>query len=182
MILQIAIIAVAIIVIIVQYDVMTRNFNRRMTIRRLMYDHVLWTREFLNAKFNMTSDIGRTQKRLLQNQTDIGMWFAYDYGSQWGNAVANLMREHIIIAARIVDELQRQHDPTELIKQWNQNCDIVSRLVNELTGNNIHDLMKEHLTLTIQEATLMMNGTSSDTVVDSIVVNILEISDRICGY
>ena len=76
--------------------------------RRLWVDHVTWTRLFIVSFAADLPDLQATTDRLLQNQTDIGDAVKPFYGKAAGNQLTDLLTQHILTAAQVLDAGQEQ--------------------------------------------------------------------------
>jgi hypothetical protein len=74
----------------------------RADMRKLWEDHVTYTALFYTAAIHGGHDAGAMAGRLLRNQQDIGDAVKPFYGEAAGNALAALLRDHILIAADLV--------------------------------------------------------------------------------
>lgn len=140
-----------------------KTFNDDM--RELWSDHVLWTR---NVIINILDDAPGTTEavnRLLQNQEDIGDAIKPYYGDAGGEGLTTLLREHITIAADLLTAANTGDTPAlnAANAAWYVNADEIATYLN--TANPDHfglatwkAHMKEHLDLTLEEATARLNG------------------------
>src|SRR3982751_4653081 len=85
--------------------------NKQMALyqamRKLWTDHVVWTREYITAAINNTPDAQPDAARLLQNQVDIGKAIVPYYGQDAGNKLTDLLKQHILIAVDLVNDLKK---------------------------------------------------------------------------
>src|SRR5688500_5025801 len=75
--------------------------------RELWEDHITWTRLYIVSAATGPkdlADIGPTTDRLLANQADIGDAIRPFYGDAAGDALTELLRDHILTAAEIIAE------------------------------------------------------------------------------
>ena len=80
--------------------------------RRLWIDHVLWTSNYITSATTAgTEDQKQVLSRLLKNQEDIGNSVKPICGEKAGNKLTDLLKEHIIIAGKIVDAAKRERKP-----------------------------------------------------------------------
>jgi len=70
--------------------------------RKLWEDHITWTRLYIVSTVSDLPDQGPTAQRLLQNQDDIGNAIKPFYGEDAGNQLSFLLRDHILIAADLL--------------------------------------------------------------------------------
>ncbi|MFD2368832.1 glycosyltransferase [Brevibacillus sp. GCM10020057] len=125
----------------------------KFDMRRLWSDHVTWTRNFIVSAVGGQPDQSKVLARLLQNQTDIGNAIKPYYGEEAGNQLAKLLKDHILIAGKIL-EAAKSGNQTELKKQntvWYQNADNMANLLSGLNTNwslnELRDLLHRHLQL-----------------------------------
>ncbi|MBA9026050.1 hypothetical protein HNP81_001335 [Peribacillus huizhouensis] len=72
--------------------------------RRLWMDHVLWTSNYITSATTAgAKDQKQVLTRLLKNQEDIGNSVKPVYGEKAGNKLTDLLKDHIVIAGKIVD-------------------------------------------------------------------------------
>src|SRR5688572_21804546 len=71
----------------------------RNAMRKLWEDHITWTRLFIVSEAADLPDKAATTERLLRNQVDIGNAIKPYYGDPAGNKLADLLKDHIMIAA-----------------------------------------------------------------------------------
>lgn len=74
----------------------------KQDMRRLWTDHVVWTRSYIVAAVADQPDVKAAEKRLLQNQEDIGNAVGKIYGAPAGQQLTALLKEHITIAADLI--------------------------------------------------------------------------------
>jgi hypothetical protein len=137
----------------------------RNEMRRLWEDHVTWTRLFIVSAVADLPDAGLTAERLLQNQVDIGNAIKPYYGEAAGEQLTALLRDHILIAADLVTAAKAGDTAAfeAAHAAWYANADDIAAF---LAGANPHhwpleptkDMMREHLDLTLQEASARLNG------------------------
>ena len=143
--------------------------------RRLWLEHVYFTREvIILVLLGVDKEVyDPTVKRLLQNQDDIGDWFADKFGNKKeGKAVADLLKTHIKQAFDIImtdkditeagneSETDKEQEKMDgLLDKWHKNAeDIAKGLYNfgkihkfKWELKPLSDHMKEHLRLTTDE-------------------------------
>src|SRR6476660_5521728 len=74
----------------------------RVALRKLWADHVIWTRQYIVAAVAGTPDADAAAGRLLKNQADIGASIVPYYGQAGGDRLAELLKQHILIAVDLV--------------------------------------------------------------------------------
>ncbi len=158
----------------------------RLAMRKLWTDHAVWTREYIVAAVNGTPDAQAAAARLLQNQVDIGNAIAPYYGQDVGNKLADLLKQHILIAVDIIndakakDQIKFQADAGK----WDQNGKDIANFLSAANPNNwpqqaMEDMMFKHLATTAQELTdyLNKNYTAAAADFDAVYAHILDMAD-----
>jgi hypothetical protein len=159
----------------------------RLALRKLWSDHVIWTRQYIVAAIAETPDAESAAGRLLQNQADIGAAIVPYYGQAAGDRLAELLKEHILIAVDLVaaaktgdQEAFARHDG-----RWTAN---VGEIAAFLSGANPHwperdvvDLLALHLKLTKDETVARLTGDWAADVraFDDIFTEIMVVADTI---
>lgn len=158
--------------------------------RKLWEDHITWTRLVIVSVANDLPDSGPTVQRLLQNQDDIGDAIKPFYGDAAGEQLSALLRDHILIAAEIL-QAAKSNDTTALndaIARWYANADDIAVFLNGANPKNwpldmMKDMMREHLDLTLQEAVTYLQGdhAASISAYDQIHLQALDMADMLSG-
>jgi hypothetical protein len=156
--------------------------------RKLWEDHVTWTRLVIVSLANDLPDSGPTVQRLLQNQDDIGDAIKPFYGDAAGEKLSALLRDHILIAAEIL-QAAKNNDTTALnnaIARWYVNADDIAVFLNSANPKDwpldeMKMMMREHLDLTLQEAVAYLHGDHAASIAayDQIHLQILGMADMI---
>lgn len=132
------------------------------TMRKLWADHVFWMRNYLMSAISDKSNTQLVAKRLLKNQDDIGSAFGQFYGSAVGKALADLLKEHILIMVDLVSSvrLNNSSELKELDDKWHKNADDIAKALSDLNPSwpykTIQKMLYEHLDLTHQEISAML--------------------------
>jgi hypothetical protein len=158
--------------------------------RKLWEDHITWTRLVIVSLVNDLPDSSPTVQRLLQNQDDIGDAIKPFYGDAAGEQLSALLRDHILIAAEIL-QAAKSNDTTALndaIARWYANADDIAVFLNGANPKNwpldmMKDMMREHLDLTLQEAVTYLQGdhAASISAYDQIHLQALDMADMLSG-
>lgn len=161
------------------------------TIRRLWIEHVLWTRFFIISDVFNLPDFQFVTQRLLQNPVDFANVFRKYYGEQTAEQFQQLLTDHLLIAADLVNALIAgdQSQIQEQRNRWYANAEDIAYF---LAGINScywdvfvwRNLLFEHLALTEEEAILVINGQYEQSIViyDRIQAEALEMADYMtCG-
>lgn len=136
----------------------------RQANRKLWEDHVTWTRVFIIAALADLPEAEDAAGRLLQNQADIGDAIKPFYGEQAGDQLTSLLREHILIAADLLAAAKAgDADAFEQANaRWYDNADQIAAFLHSANPENwpleeMQAMMKDHLDLTLQEASARLN-------------------------
>ena len=155
--------------------------------RKLWSDHVFWTRLFIVDDAAGSGELQNTTNRLLQNQTDIGNAIAPYYGAAAGTQLANLLRQHILIAADLVNAAKAndQAKVADADRRWHANANDIATFLSGANPNwpkaTVLDMLNQHLSLTTQEATAQLQGrwADSQSMFDQIYPQILGMADAL---
>jgi hypothetical protein len=156
--------------------------------RKLWEDHITWTRLVIVSISNDLPDTDATVQRLLQNQDDIGDAIKPFYGDAAGEQLSALLRDHILIAAEILQAAKAGDTPAmnDAIARWYVNADDIAIFLNAANPENwpleeMKAMMKEHLDLTLQEAVTYLQGdhVASVNAYDQIHLQALDMADML---
>lgn len=131
--------------------------------RKLWEDHITWTRNYIVSALAGLDDAGVVAERLLKNQDEIGAAIKPYYGEAAGNKLAELLRDHILIAVEVVTAAKagnsEQLDAAQ--KKWQGNGDDIAVF---LSGANPHwpkrdmqSMLRKHLEFTTGEVVARLN-------------------------
>lgn len=121
--------------------------------QKVWIDHTIWTRSFIVSAMSSRPDAQYVLDRLLQNQQDIGNVIKPYYGEAAGNKLADLLREHILIAGKIVTAAKegKQEDLKKLQADWHRNADDISKFLSDANPNwsykELQEMLYAHLQL-----------------------------------
>lgn len=167
-------------------DLSAKGVELRMDMRKLWEDHITWTRLAIISLLGDTPDTNATVARLLQNQVDIGNEFKPYYGEAAGDAVAGLLRQHILIAAEVVEAAKAGGGPqlADAQARWVANADQIAAALHHLNPHfwkfgEMKAEMHMHLALTTQEvvARLHQDWTGDVAAYDRVHNHILHMAD-----
>lgn len=158
----------------------------RQDMRKLWEDHITWTRLFIVSFAADLPDQGPTAGRLLANQTDIGDAIKPFYGEAAGDALTELLREHILGAVSVLEAAKA--GDTAAFEQakadWYVNGDEIAAFLHNANPQNwpleeTQHHMRMHLDLTLQEAANRLGGNFEQDIADYDQVHsaILEMAD-----
>lgn len=119
----------------------------KMEMRKLWSQHVLWTGRFAVSDLADLADKADVLERLLRNQDDIGSAIGSYFGEEAGNILAQLLREHILIAGQVV-EAAKNNDKAALEsskKLWYENADQIAKFLADTNPNWEYKPMKKLL-------------------------------------
>lgn len=127
-------------------------------LRRLWIDHTIWTRNYIISALAGLKDQDKVLARLLKNQDDIGNAIKPYYGEAAGNKLAKLLREHILLAGKVVVAAKsgNQANLKKFNKQWYKNADDIAQFLSSANPNWSNDALKNllytHLKFVADEA------------------------------
>jgi hypothetical protein len=151
--------------------VAARAFHDKM--RELWDDHVTYTRLAIVSFAGGLPDLAPTEARLLQNQTDLGNAFKPFFGDAAGDHLTALLRIHILTAVDILVAAKANNAPalTAAENAWYANANDIADFLHSLNPTHWSDaelraMMKEHLDLTLKEATDQLQGQFPQSIAD----------------
>lgn len=121
--------------------------------QKVWIDHTIWTRSYIVSAISNRPDQQDVLNRLLQNQQDIGDLIKPFYGEAAGNKLADLLREHILIAGKIVAAAKagNQSDVKKLEADWHHNADDIAKFLSTANPNwqfkELQEMLYTHLQL-----------------------------------
>jgi hypothetical protein len=159
--------------------------------RKLWEDHITWTRLVIVSKLTLPTDLpdlSVTVNRLLQNQVDIGDAIEPFFGTAAANQLTQLLTGHIVTAANIL-AAAKAGDTAALnaaITAWYANAHEIAVFLSTANPRfwpleEMDQMMKDHLDLTLEEAVARLEGRYADDVraYDEVHVQILEMADML---
>lgn len=162
----------------------------RSDMRKLWEDHVTWTRLYIISALEDLADKGATTNRLLQNQTDIGNAIKPFYGEAAGDALTALLKDHILIAAELMDAVKTGDTArsNSAGTRWNANADAIAEFLSGANPRNwapadMKSMMREHLSATTVEvvARLKKDWEGDVRAYDEVHKQILHMADMLSG-
>jgi hypothetical protein len=154
--------------------------------RRLWADHVIWTREYVVAAVAGSPDAGAAATRLLKNQEDIGNAVVPVYGAAAGQALTDLLKQHIMIAVELIKAAKSGDNASfdDNDRKWTKNAEEIAGLLSGANPDNwpkadVTDLLMQHLNLTKTEVVARLQSKWDDDVAafDQIFTEILTVAD-----
>ncbi|GAB2697942.1 glycosyltransferase [Paenibacillus thermoaerophilus] len=156
-------------------------------LRRNWIDHTIWTRSYIVSALAGLDDQKDVLERLLRNQQDIGNAVKPYYGEAAGNKLAELLREHILIAGKVVDAAKsgNQADLKRYNKEWYRNADDIAKFLSAANPNwtlkELQDLLYVHLQLLTDQvnARLMKDWKADILAFDKGEDHIIKLADTL---
>ncbi|MGE7603520.1 glycosyltransferase [Peribacillus sp. NPDC097675] len=121
--------------------------------RKLWIDHTIWTKSYIVSAISDLDDQEKVLTRLLKNQDDIGNAIKPFYGEDAGNKLAQLLREHIQLAGKVVEAAKSGNQATykKYNAEWYKNADDIALFLSKANPNwsqeELKDLLYTHLQL-----------------------------------
>lgn len=128
-------------------------------LRRLWVDHVGYTRSYIISAVAGLEDQKDVLARLLKNQQDMGDAVKPFYGDAAGNKLAELLKEHIQLAASVVNAAKsgNQADLAKFNKEWYRNADDIAKFLSAANPNwsqkEQQDMLYAHLQFVTDQVT-----------------------------
>lgn len=125
----------------------------KVDMQKVWIDHTIWTRSYIVSAISNRYDQKDVLDRLLRNQQDIGNVIKPYYGEAAGNKLADLLREHILIAGKIVMAAKAgdQANVKKLEADWHRNADDIAKFLSAANPNwqfkTLQDMLYTHLQL-----------------------------------
>lgn len=161
-----------------------------MAMNQLLWlEHVNWTRMTIISIVFDLPDLPFVQERLLRNATDLGNCLRPFYGDQIANRYAELIKDHLTIAAELVTAASNGDAITAKLKEeeWYRNADdfvtFLTSINPYLRKEPLQEMFYDHLKLTKEEAVTMIQGNYKGDVAvfDQIEAEALAMSDMIAS-
>ncbi|MEW4282559.1 glycosyltransferase [Priestia koreensis] len=156
--------------------------------RKLWIEHVLWTSNYITSATTAGSeDQKQVLARLLKNQEDIGNAVKPVYGEKAGIKLTDLLKEHIVIAGKIVDAAKagKKDLVNNLNKEWYRNADNIAAFLSQanpyLKNEDLKKLLYMHLKLVTNDlsASLQKDWEARIRAIDEGVSHIILMADTI---
>jgi hypothetical protein len=163
-----------------------------LALRDLWVDHTGWTRNYIISFIAGLPDANLVAQRLLKNQEDIGNAIKPFYGSEAGDKLTSLLKDHIMGAVDLLRAAKSGNTTGAAAaeKKWYENADQIATFLSNANPNwskaALKSMLDDHLALTKSEAVARLTGnyaaditaydkvrqeanTMSDALVDGIV-------------
>lgn len=134
------------------------------TFRKLWEQHVQWTRAFIISSLSDSADLEYVTARLLRNPGDFAEVLILYYGNDKANQFAELLRQHLLIAADLVKATKNSDSASfeALHQKWYANADQIASFLHKLNPYWDEDDWKatlyNHLTMTEDVVSHRMKG------------------------
>jgi hypothetical protein len=160
----------------------------RVDMRQLWEDHVTWTRVVIISAAADLPDFPTAVGRLLKNQEDIGNAVKPFYGEAAGTELTRLLKDHIAIAGELLVAARSGNAAaqTDAGARWYANADDIAGFLaranpQHWTQAEMGKMMRDHLDLTLEEATARLTGdwAGDVAVYDRVVAEIRTMSDML---
>lgn len=135
----------------------------RMAMRKLWEEHIVYTRNYIISELAGLPDTAAVAQRLLRNQDDIGNAIKPYYGDAAGKKLAELLRDHILVATEVV-KAAKAGDKMKLAdaqKKWTANGKDIAAFLSGANPNwprkTLEEMLQMHLDLTTGEVVGRLN-------------------------
>lgn len=142
----------------------TRTVELRVAMRKLWEDHITYTRNYIISALADLPDADAVATRLLANQDEIGDAIKPFYGEAAGEALAALLREHILIAAEVIAAAEAG-DATQYAAaqaEWSANGQAIAAFLAAANPHwsqaELEAMLQTHLDLTTGEVVARLNA------------------------
>ena len=142
--------------------IMPSEENLRLALRTLWNEHIVWTRLAIMSLASSQDDKDPVLNRLLKNYGDMANGLKLFYGNENGDNYGNLIKEHLLIAAELVEAAKAGNATavTDADKRWHENADKIATFENTINPNlklqDRKDMWDNHLNLTKTEAVAIL--------------------------
>jgi hypothetical protein len=130
------------------------SVDLRMAMRKLWEDHITYTRNFIISALADLPDADPVAQRLLRNQEDLGRAIKPYFGSEAGDKLAALLKEHILILADVVKAAKANQKDQLAVEQnrWSKNSKDIAAFLSgansKWSRTSLEDMLQKHLDLT----------------------------------
>ncbi len=119
--------------------------------RKLIAEHIWWTRMAILSIMGNTPDKAATLDRLMKNQDDIGAEFAKFYGTETGNKLAELLKNHEKAAGEYIEASLKKEDVEAKLKAMLAGVDPIAEFLSRINPHwplsTMHDMWHKHIDL-----------------------------------
>ncbi|MEK3883663.1 glycosyltransferase [Paenibacillus sp. PL2-23] len=124
---------------------------------KVWVDHAVWTQSYIVSALADLEDQQAVLDRLMKNQQDIGDAIKPYYGEDAGNKLAELLKEHIALAGKVVAaaEAGNQAEFNKANKEWYRNADDIAKFLSGANPNwamkDLQNMLYVHLQLLTEQ-------------------------------
>lgn len=155
--------------------------------RMLFEQHVAWTRMTIISIAEGLADEALVTNRLLRNPGDIAAVFRPFYGEEVAARLANLLTDHLVIAAELVKAAKAGDSAAaaDAEARWYANADMIAAFLSAINPfwslEDMTAMWHEHLRLTKAEAVARLNKDYAGDIAlfDMIEQQILSMADAL---
>lgn len=140
-----------------------KTVELRVDMRELWTEHAFWTEKFVTSFIAGLEDQEQVLARLLKNQDNLGNAIKPYYGKEAGNKLAQLLRDHILIAGKVVAAAKSGNQPDfkKYNDEWFKNADDITNFLSAANPNynkkELNDMMYMHLRLITEGVAAKLN-------------------------
>ncbi|MDG5789890.1 acetylglutamate kinase [Evansella sp. AB-P1] len=164
-----------------------QEFHLSNAMRLVWEQHVYWTRMTINSIAFGLPDIDAVTTRLLRNATDMANLLKPFYGNRIAAKFTKLLRDHLIIAAELVNAAKAgdQEAVADAQRRWNRNGEDIAKFLSRInpfiSRDEFQEMFFEHLEITTKQALLILQNKfrSSIFVFDEIELQALQMADTL---
>ncbi|NLO09893.1 MAG: LysM peptidoglycan-binding domain-containing protein [Clostridiales bacterium] len=153
--------------------------------RMLWGEHIMWTRMVMLGIIFDLPELEFSTQRLLRNATDMANALGTFYGNEVAKTFENLFRQHITIAAELVNAAKAgdTNQVDAIWQRWADNANQIAELLGSINPNwSAEDwsaMMMEHLVLLGDNISNFLEQNYQEAVdgFDDIVIQAMEMAD-----
>jgi phage terminase Nu1 subunit (DNA packaging protein) len=154
------------------YKYTFNQVNLISILRKLWEQHVMWTRSFIISTAANLKDLDQVTKRLLRNPTDFANQLSKYYGNKKASDFEELLREHLLIAADLVNAAKagRNNIVEEKRRKWYENADKIAAFLSSINPywneQQWKTMLHKHLEMTEREAVERLKGQFASDIME----------------
>ncbi|WP_243240498.1 acetylglutamate kinase [Clostridium cibarium] len=169
-----------------KYNNIVKRMNIVNTFRKLWEQHGFWTRSFIISTAEGTGDLELVTNRLFRNPADFAEVLKLFYGKEKANTFKNLLEQHLLIAADLVNAAKAESTETadETRKKWYKNARQIAYFLEDINPvwkkEDWQAMLFEHLKLVESEAVNRLGKQYAEDIkiFDSIENQALQMADE----